>query len=429
MLVKFARALAVVIGVLLAGQALAQDDSMSSRRDRDPVPNRRDRDSFASLRDQIIRPDPPSSYYAQSGSDDRYFNIADEVQPPAPVEAPNSMPVRNGGTPACASCAAAAASNGNLFANSCGVCDECDALDGACASCDNCPCSSLIFFSGIDSWRGIGDRGASQNNLTNNNGGSTGVNYGQRLGAFSDATGIALQVGGSYGIYDWSGRPANAGTLNTVDVQQQGFFTLGAFKRANDHSNFSYGVVHDWMFNQNWGATAINPTLGQWRGQLAYATSAWNEFGAWGTYRDKGDSNVTGNGTTVFTRSINQVNAFWHHKYDFGGDSWIWVGVPQDSRLDHNLGGNLGDFLVGGSVIAPLSDYVSLYGNMQYMHPSSRPGSQSDGESAWYVAFGLQWYVGGHARSTTVAGQCWQPLLPVANNGSFLVDSANRGPT
>ena len=122
-------------------------------------------------------------------------------------------------------------------------------------------------------------------------------------------------------------------------------------------------------------------------------------------------------------RSINQANLFWHHKYDFGGDSWFWVGLPQDSRLNPFLGGNLGDFLVGGSVIAPLSDYLALYGNFQYMHPSASPGATADSESAWYIAFGLQYYVGGTARSSTIAGNCWLPLLPVANNGNFLVDT------
>jgi hypothetical protein len=283
-----------------------------------------------------------------------------------------------------------------------------------------------VLFSGIDSWRGIGDRGLGSSNLTNNNGGSSGFNYGTRLGGFSDMTGIGLQVGGSYGLYDWDGRPANAGTLTTTQVQQQVFFTTGLFKKANDESNWSYGVVHDWMFNQAWGAAAINPTLGQWRGQVAYATSAVNEFGVWATLRDKGDTNLDSNHVPIYTRSINQANLFWHHKWEMGADSWFWVGVPQDSRLDHSLGGSLGDFLVGGSVIAPLNDYLSLYGNMQYMHPSARPGSVADGESSWYVAFGLQYYIGGTARTSTVGGNCWLPLLPVANNGNFLVDAARR---
>jgi hypothetical protein len=406
--VQIARALTLVIGVLLASQALAQDDSFSNRRDRDSISGRRDRDSFASLRDQIIRPEPPSNYYAQPGSDDHYFNVADEIQTPAPVE-------QNGPAGTCASC--------NASANAASGCNACDECSNFCAACQDCPRAGLVLFSGIDSWRGIGDRGTTANNVGNNNGGSSGFNYATRLGGFSEMTGIGLQAGGSFGVYDWDGRAANAGTLNTTQLQQQTFFTTGLFKKANEESSWSFGVVHDWMFNQNWGAYAVNPTLGQWRGQLAYATDAWNEFGAWGTLRDKGDTNLDANRNPVFTRSINQINAFWHHKYEFGGDSWVWFGLPQDSRLNGNLGGNLGDFLVGGSVIAPLTDYLALYGNMQYMHPSATPGAVADSESSWYVAFGLQYYIGGNARTSTVAGNCWLPLLPVANNGNFLVDS------
>ena len=36
---------------------------------------------------------------------------------------------------------------------------------------------------------------------------------------------------------------------------------------------------------------------------------------------------------------------------------------------------------------------------------------------------GLAFYPQRNARSSTVAGQCWMPLLPVANNGYFLVNT------
>ena len=292
-----------------------------------------------------------------------------------------------------------------------------------CAACQECPQQGLVLFSGFDSFRGVGDQGNIFSNGSHNYGATMGFNYGTHLGSFSDATGLGFQFGGSYGVYDWDGRPTNLGALTTTQAQQQVFITTGLFKKADGDSNWSYGVVHDWMVNQSWGAFAVNPTLGQWRGQIAYATSAWDEFGFWGTLCDKGDTNLDSFGNAVFTRSINQANLFWHHKWDFAADSWFWVGVPQDSRLDHNLGGSLGNLLIGGSIIAPLNEYVSLYGNMQYMHPSAAPGPIGNGEASWYVAFGLQFYIGGNACSDNVAGNCWLPLMPVANNGNFLVDA------
>ncbi len=415
--VNVARALCALVGVLLAGPALADEvvisDVLVSRREVTGQETRADSNrgpTPVSMTSSPTSAAPTSSYYAPP-SDTTFFTMGNAVKSPAPD-------ATGDGT------AEPQAATGSSF---CDACNSCDTYDNSfCAACQGCPSAGLQLFTGIDSWRGIGDRGASSNNLTNNNGGSSGFNYATRLGTFSDVTGIGLQVGGSYGLYDWSGRPANNGTLTTTAVQQQAFFTVGLFKKANENSNWSYGVVHDWMFNQAWGATAIDPTLGQWRGQIAYATSAWNEFGFWGTLRDKGDTNLDSNRQPVSTRSINQANLFWHHKWELGADSWLWVGVPQDSRLNPFLRGNLGDFLVGGSVIAPLDDYVSLYGNFQYMHPSAQPGSVADGESAWYVSFGLQYTIGGHARTSTVAGNCWLPLMPVANNGNFLVDTFQR---
>ncbi len=228
----------------------------------------------------------------------------------------------------------------------------------------------------------------------------------------------------SYGVYDWNGRPFNFGTLTTTQAQHQTFVTLGFFKKADEHSNWGYGIVHDWMINQAFGAYAVNPTLGQWRFQVGYALDPANEIGIWSTQRDKGATNLDSFGFPVQTQAINQLNVFWHHKWDYGADSWFWVGVPQDTRLNPFAGGSLGDFLIGGSIIAPLNDYTALYSNLQYMHPSAAAGPPASGEASWYVSFGLQFYLGGRARTDTVVGNHWLPLMPVANNGNFLVDAA-----
>lgn len=308
---------------------------------------------------------------------------------------------------------------GSQFGCGCGACgDYCD--EAWPAVCQNCPNRGAVLFAGIDSWRGVGDRGNRFDRASNNNGGSVGFNWGTRLGRFSDLTGIGFQVGGSYGVYDWDGRPFNAGTLTTVDAQQQTFLTMGFFHKANGCSRLNYGVVHDYMFNQAFGAYAVNPTLGQWRGQIGYAVSAWNEVGLWATCQGRGSSNTDELGNRVATRAISQTNFFWHHKCDCLADTWLWIGWPDDKWLG---GGTVGNFLIGGSVIAPLNDRVALYANTQYMHPRASPGNDASGEASWYVGLGLQFTIGGSARTNTVAGNCWLPLMPLANNGNFLVDS------
>ena len=281
----------------------------------------------------------------------------------------------------------------------------------------------MVLFYDVDSWRGVGDRGSFFARPSNNEGGSTGFNFATRLGPVSEMTSLSFQFGGSYGIYDWNGRPFNAAALTTTQAQQQVFITTGFFKRADDDSSWSYGLVHDWMINQAWGAYAVNPTLGQWRGQIAYALDNSNEIGLWGTLHDKGDTNLDFFGNSVVTRPLDQGNLFWHHQWEYGGDSWIWIGLPQSDRLNQFAGGSLGDYLIGGSYIAPLNDHLSLYANTQYMHASAAPGPSGYGDASWYIAVGVQYTVGGNARAKTVAGNSWLPLLPVANNGNFLVDS------
>jgi hypothetical protein len=56
------------------------------------------------------------------------------------------------------------------------------------------------------------------------------------------------------------------------------------------------------------------------------------------------------------------------------------------------------------------------------MHPSARPGDPGATEEAWNFTIGISFYPQSNARSETVAGNCWMPQLPVANNGTFLVD-------
>jgi hypothetical protein len=64
-----------------------------------------------------------------------------------------------------------------------------------------------------------------------------------------------------------------------------------------------------------------------------------------------------------------------------------------------------------------------LYAQVTYMHPSSSPGPAGAQEEAWAFLVGLSFFPGRNARTQTVAGQCWMPLVPVSNNGYFLVDT------
>jgi hypothetical protein len=158
------------------------------------------------------------------------------------------------------------------------------------------------------------------------------------------------------------------------------------------------------------------------RPDVGYVLSPMNEIGIWGTWRGHGDSRDVPTVGPTSWQAVNQLNFFAHHKWGPGGpDTWLWVGMPDHDRLSG--GGSLGDYLVGILGNFPLSDRVAAYALITYMHQSAAPGPIGADEDAWNFSIGLSFYPGSNARSTTVAGRCWLPQMPVANNGYFLVDT------
>ncbi len=304
----------------------------------------------------------------------------------------------------------------------CAPAGDCGACGNDCslpAVCDDCPNYGFMAFLSYDSFRGVADQS------WQNNGVVTGFNFGSRLGVLSDLTGIGFQIGGSIGVYDWSGTDYRLQNQNLAETQ--GFFTFGLFRRATDTSKWNIGVVQDYMYNNNFGVLGQNPMLSQMRGQLGYCTSASNEFGVWGAWRVLSSGTIVQGNAPVRYAAVQQLNAYWHHKWTpGGGDTWFWVGRPEQSRLTRD--GSLGEFIAGASGNVPLNDRVALFALAEYMHPSARPGPQGSEEEQWNFTIGLAFYPKPNARSRTVAGRCWMPLMPVANNGLFLVDTSGLGP-
>ena len=290
--------------------------------------------------------------------------------------------------------------------------DACREAD-LCPTCNACPNKGMYAFFGYDSWRGIQDDGWGNNGL------HAGLNFGTRLGPISDWTGVGFQIGGSVGVYNWNGTDFHLS--HNDESTPQGFVTYGFFRKANEQSNWSGAVVQDWMLTSNFGIFAENPTMAQWRGQFGYAMGPWNEVGVWGTWRGQGDTRVVNFFGPTTWRAVNQLNAYWHYKWAASGsDTWLWVGVPEHDRLAG--GGSLGDVLVGALANCPLGDRVMLYALVTYMHPSASPGPPGSNDEAWNFTIGLSFFPARNARTTTIAGDCWMPQLPVANNGYFLVD-------
>lgn len=305
----------------------------------------------------------------------------------------------------------------------CNTCDPAtccpDLTCGSCfdqnLGCDCCPCRGIVGFAGFDSFRGVSD------DLYNNNFGAVaGVNASTGLFGLADY-GIGWQLGMSFGAYDWKGSSA----ARPRTTQQQLFVTTGFFRKAAGNQRLSFGLVYDWMVNDNWGAFGVNPTMGQWRGQIEWALSGRNAVGIYGCYRGLYSVQTYSGQQVTFdvrNQAVNQVNLFWHHKFASGADSRVWVGVPEQSRLYER--GSLGDFIIGANLQMPVTDRLALYGNAQYMNPSASASLVATAEEGWNIGAGIVWYFGGHARSKKINGKCWLPYMPVANNSTFLVDQA-----
>jgi hypothetical protein len=291
----------------------------------------------------------------------------------------------------------------------CGCQNACNACDSDFPlACSCCPTVSLAAGFGIDSFHSESDRGPS------NFGAVAGLNGGMPVPGLRDY-GIGWQLGMSYGVYDWDGRSSY---YSSAASQQQIFVTTGFFHKAQEGQRLSYGMVYDWMLNDNYSYYPIAPTLGQWRGQIEYAVSNRNAFGVYGTLHDLASHTIQQ--AYVESRAINQCDIFWHHKFDQGADSRLWFGLPDHSS--YTEGDSLLDWIIGAQVEVPLSENLALVASGQYGHPCSSANANASMDQYYDISAGVIWYIGGHAKKASINGGCWQPYLPTANNSTFLVE-------
>ena len=247
----------------------------------------------------------------------------------------------------------------------------------------------------------------------NSMGAVAGFNSGIGLGNSK----VRAQVGASYGVYDFKGRTIDD-PGQEASLEQQAYFTFGTYKRSDVccGDRISWGVVYDQFIGHQWGWTADEVHLGQLRGILGYALNEHNEVGVWGTaHTDDDVSLISGVGAGIPTtiRAMHQVNAYWRHNWHFGANSMLYVGAVDKA--------DVGSWQFGMTNTAPLNHSTSLYGNFTYAAPGSATGLVGAAEEQWYVSVGLVFSLGAKAQSATVSGNRGLPLLPVANNGSFLI--------
>ena len=320
-----------------------------------------------------------------------YFITDEEPAPAAPAPAANA---------ACA------------CDDACATCGGCAPACGCCASC----CQSVgswfdntLITLGAEGYKSVGDTFPPPG-LATGYMASAGFVGGFNTGFSVGLDKIRGQIGGSYGIYDVKGRD----TASPSSAEQQYFLTAGLYKRsdvlAGDRA--SWGVVYDQFWDHQWGLFADELYVGQFRGIAGWAMSEWNEIGVWGALHSTVDYSTVAYGPGP-VRAMNQYNMYWRHNYNFGGQTMLYFGGVDPA--------DVGSWQLGGTGLAPLGDWLAMYGNCTFAFPSSSTGPVGSNELQWNFGAGLVMYLGGKAVSPTVSGYKGLPLLPVANNGSMLI--------
>jgi hypothetical protein len=288
----------------------------------------------------------------------------------------------------------------------------------AAPSCDGDECcgygsfwdNTALFFA-ADGWRTRAD-----DDYPGNFGFRTGFNSG--IGWWDSP--IRLQAGASYAGYDLDGRDGDPGAdpFTNASVEEQFIVTLGVYKRSDIcvDDPWAWGGVIDFLYDDHFGEEAEEVFLRQGRGYIGYALDEANEIGSWFAVHLNWARYISDAQGSTRVRGADQLNFFWHRNYDFGGDTWLYAGVVEEP----------GEFSLGLAGQAPLSHSVALFGGFTYVIPSAPAGDpviigQNYSEAYWNVSFGIVWYPGWKAANDTVSGHAGLPLLPVADNGSFLV--------
>lgn len=269
-----------------------------------------------------------------------------------------------------------------------------------------------------DAYNGFGDgRLALFNPLPFATGNSAGAVLGFNTGLQLFSSNIYAQFGASYGLYDFKGRTIDDPTQED-SLEQQTYITTGLFKRSDvcNGDRVSWAVVYDQFYGREYGWTADEITLGQFRALLGYALNHQNEvgvFGTWGIDDDIAGISSVGANVTTRVRPMNQLNTYFKHNWKFGATSMFYVGGFDNA--------DVASWQFGLTNSVPLNHSLSLYTNTNYVVPGSRAGLPGAAEEQWNAQVGFAWTLGRKAVNPTISGRAGLPLLPVANNGSFLI--------
>lgn len=224
---------------------------------------------------------------------------------------------------------------------------------------------------------------------------------------------VGLQLGGSYGLYNWNGR-GNLVLANPKQIEQIGFVTAGA---SSSFCNFNGGLVYDRLFTKYFGLYDVSPSVDQLRLQLGYSFCC-DEVGIWATH-DLTTAHENALGIPVSFRTIGQVNLFWSHLFYNCAKATLWIGTPYRNSLMFS-GGRAGTLIAGFSFRAPLTNCLFLDGNGSYMGARRSDGVVQSRNYGSSLCLGLTYIFGGNGCCECCDGT---PYMSIANHSNFFVDT------
>ncbi len=201
-----------------------------------------------------------------------------------------------------------------------------------------------------------------------------------------------------------------SGAEFSPETRQQVFVTGGFFRRVD--YGLQYGLVVDYL-NEDWYYQA---DLTQLRGELNWRTRRCDEFGfqfmtglggeeSATTLRDPNGDSFS---STASFEPTNQYRFFYRWRLR---DEGSWTAFAGWSESDQGL--------LGTRIDLPLTKRAGLQTGFTYLIPDDSLAPVEHRNEAWNVSLGLVFRPGGPRRG----GRRYSaPLMPVADNGTFVVD-------
>lgn len=219
-----------------------------------------------------------------------------------------------------------------------------------------------------------------------------------------------LQLGASFGVYNWSGQ-ARPFSCYSQRPMYQSFISAGAYRSTPEAWSTEFGATYDAMLAHNFGIFGLNPKLGQLRAQINVNLCDGHALGLWTTCA-LGFAQTCHKAQSIDFKAINQINGLYRYRWNHCCELAVWAGVPYSKSL-WLCGQRPGKYIFGFKIAAALSDNFVLEGYGSYMGPT---GPQNLSGQA-NVCISLSYQFGGSPYKS-------KPYLDMANNSNFLVDSS-----